>query len=594
VRAVRICFFLVILFSLCNSAAAAPVELLGIWNGTFSSDSGHEGTIANLTIRSDGSCQGKWLVYGGPVDLGASSGSYTFADGQIQFTLLGTATGFGSISQYKLTGSGSMEGLRISGDYSIVFYNLVWREYDYTSDTGVWQVSRDEFAEPEIRIEPTAIEAYCLEGSTQPQPISGAALKSSAGEVECEAVQSTTGPIPPPQVAPKVRKKLSLQDSEGSEKVLDVPAYRWRHGCGPTVIAMIIAYYDMHGYDDLFPGDARTQSEAINQAIASEGSEANPRHYEDYSLPDDSGEPEVLPDKSESPGGDEHTDDCIADYLKTSWSVLGNFYGWSWSIDLGPAFKAYVNSICPDYKPSYKSYRMSDGTLNWYVLTEQIDRGRPMVFVVDTNLDGLSDHFVTVVGYREAPSRQYGCFDMWYPHDVIRWADFKKIAQDQPWGVREAWSFRLAPLSSQSIVIHNDGRKPLSVTSILTQTPADWLDWAPEAPFEVPPHDYVEMNIIVDCGRAPCDQTTTRLLVYSNDPNDNPYPQGVHITVTKPNSSRDFNQDCRVDFKDLAVLARHWLGNEPAFDIAPAPGGDGIVNMLDFAVLSRNWPKEAR
>jgi serine protease len=50
----------------------------------------------------------------------------------------------------------------------------------------------------------------------------------------------------------------------------------------------------------------------------------------------------------------------------------------------------------------------------------------------------------------------------------------------------------------------------------------------------------------------------------------------------------DFTADCWVDFEDLTVLARYWLQNEPAVDIAPVDG-DGIVNFLDFAKLAENW-----
>jgi hypothetical protein len=39
---------------------------------------------------------------------------------------------------------------------------------------------------------------------------------------------------------------------------------------------------------------------------------------------------------------------------------------------------------------------------------------------------------------------------------------------------------------------------------------------------------------------------------------------------------------------DLARLSGHWLGNEPALDVAP-PGGDGIINLRDFAVLAERW-----
>lgn len=52
----------------------------------------------------------------------------------------------------------------------------------------------------------------------------------------------------------------------------------------------------------------------------------------------------------------------------------------------------------------------------------------------------------------------------------------------------------------------------------------------------------------------------------------------------------DFNRDCIISFKDLAILADQWLQPPgiPSADIAP-PGGDGIVQHLDLAVVVGQW-----
>lgn len=50
----------------------------------------------------------------------------------------------------------------------------------------------------------------------------------------------------------------------------------------------------------------------------------------------------------------------------------------------------------------------------------------------------------------------------------------------------------------------------------------------------------------------------------------------------------NLDRDCDVDYDDLAILAEYWLKDELSADIAPI-GGDGIVNMPDFAVLAKNW-----
>ena len=60
----------------------------------------------------------------------------------------------------------------------------------------------------------------------------------------------------------------------------------------------------------------------------------------------------------------------------------------------------------------------------------------------------------------------------------------------------------------------------------------------------------------------------------------------VHEIDNDPDS--DFNDDGRVDSDDLIILAYYWLQAEPAVDIMPV-GGDGIVNIMDFSELAKNY-----
>lgn len=262
-----------------------------------------------------------------------------------------------------------------------------------------------------------------------------------------EPQQSKTGPTPPPGVAEKVREPAALA---GAEVQLEVPPYSWRHGCGPTAVGMVVGYYDVLGYRDLIPGETFSQTDNVDQAIASGGDFSNPNplgyeeHYEDYSTPEDY-YPDLLTDDYIAEGRPAHGDNCIADYMDTSKSTRNNYYGWSWSSDLGASFTSYVNQQNSAYSPSYAQYWMG-GTLTWSVLTTEIDDGRPMVFLVDTDGDGETDHFVTVVGYRDLPTQQYGCLDTWWPPDVVRWCDFEQIDNGQPWGVWGGWALNLGPI----------------------------------------------------------------------------------------------------------------------------------------------------
>jgi hypothetical protein len=48
----------------------------------------------------------------------------------------------------------------------------------------------------------------------------------------------------------------------------------------------------------------------------------------------------------------------------------------------------------------------------------------------------------------------------------------------------------------------------------------------------------------------------------------------------------DFNADGRIDGADVSVLVDHWHQNEPAYDVAPPPFGDGIVDVQDLIVVA--------
>ncbi|MHC4146345.1 MAG: Kelch repeat-containing protein [Planctomycetota bacterium] len=54
----------------------------------------------------------------------------------------------------------------------------------------------------------------------------------------------------------------------------------------------------------------------------------------------------------------------------------------------------------------------------------------------------------------------------------------------------------------------------------------------------------------------------------------------------------DFNGDGVVDGADISVMVDHWHTDEPSCDIAPAPCGDGIVDVQDLILLSEYLLKE--
>jgi hypothetical protein len=277
----------------------------------------------------------------------------------------------------------------------------------------------------------------------------------SAGVPTQEASQvralTTTGPVPPAEVKPAIGARSAVA-AAGETVISGVPAYIWHDGCGPTSTGMVLGYWDGHGYPDLIPGDASTETDAAYQAIASHGTDAVPGHYEDYASPEDEGGG-ILPDKSEAPAGDEHESDSVADFMHTSWSVEGLAYGWSYTNMVGPAFRAFVELRLTGVTASSADYYYGTtaSSLTFARFMQEIDSGRPLVFFVDSSGDGSTDHAVAAIGYRETNDyAEYACWDTW--DAAIRWQRFRGMSSSYKWGVGGATALSLTGGSPLPVV----------------------------------------------------------------------------------------------------------------------------------------------
>jgi hypothetical protein len=258
---------------------------------------------------------------------------------------------------------------------------------------------------------------------------------------------TTTGPVPPKSVEPATGARRAVAAT--GETVLSVPAYLWRDGCAPTSTGMVLGYWDGHGFPDLVPGDASTDTAAAYQLVASHGAAGAQGHYEDYSLPQDDGSA-VLADKSEEPAGDEHVSDSVADFMHTSFSVEGLAYGWSWTNMVGPAFVDYAELHLTGVTASYADLYYGESgmwALTFARLQQEIDAGRPMVLCVDCNGDGTVDHAVTGIGYRETGGYpEYACWDTW--SKAIRWQRYRAVSGSYAWGVGSGTALSLTESGS--------------------------------------------------------------------------------------------------------------------------------------------------
>lgn len=205
---------------------------------------------------------------------------------------------------------------------------------------------------------------------------------------------------------------LAINANATSVVLSDMPAYNWYHGCGPTAAASIFGYYDLNGYDFLFDAsgwdDVRQRSNVKDEI-------SSPAHNSKYdSHPDASGP--APPDTS------------IADFFHTS---EGQPYGWSYLRDADDAFIDYA---------SYRGYNdwdarnesFASGAFTWNDFTNEIDNDRPIMFLIDTDADGGTDHFVPVFGYDDV-AMKYACYTTWSENETISWRSFQGMGNF--WGI---------------------------------------------------------------------------------------------------------------------------------------------------------------
>lgn len=214
----------------------------------------------------------------------------------------------------------------------------------------------------------------------------------------------------------------------------NVPAYNWYHGCGPTAAASIIGYYDLHGYDNLFPGSVW---KVVSQTVNVQDQISSPAHNAKYDPdPDDPNLP-VPPNTS------------IACWFQTS---VNQAYGWSYQSRADDALEGYARYRGYSGATShYESY----GAFTWSDLVGEINAGRPMMFLVDSDGDGGTDHFVPVLGYedRGASGQFYGCYTTWSEQETVAWYQFRGMSTDYSWGVAYGTYFMIPEPSSIALLV---------------------------------------------------------------------------------------------------------------------------------------------
>ncbi len=170
---------------------------------------------------------------------------------------------------------------------------------------------------------------------------------------------------------------------------IQVPAYTGPCGCGPLAVASILGYWDMFGYEGLFGASDRDQL-MLTESITSELSD-----------------------------------------IAALFDPDGN--GWSDIEDAVPTFEHYaMDHGGYDFEASNVGF-----TRFQYQFKDEINSGHPVLFLVDSNGDGNSDHFVPVLGYddRGVQGLYYGFYTNWTEDETLQWEAFTSISNQAAWGV---------------------------------------------------------------------------------------------------------------------------------------------------------------
>ncbi len=96
------------------------------------------------------------------------------------------------------------------------------------------------------------------------------------------------------------------------------------------------------------------------------------------------------------------------------------------------ALTEYPTWADPSYAGLFDVQEWYYDASTWAAYKAEIDAGRPVVLLVDTDGDGGTDHFVTGIGYSENPN-QYAIHDTW--DNGVHWFAWRGLATGNRWGI---------------------------------------------------------------------------------------------------------------------------------------------------------------
>jgi hypothetical protein len=236
-------------------------------------------------------------------------------------------------------------------------------------------------------------------------------------------------------------------------RIGDVPNYEWYAGCAPTAAGMLMAYWDAHGFDGLVRGQpGLLMNPDVWTLIATK------EHLDDYVPFDpnnaaryDDSTGDLIPDNSTKDPSLRHENNCLADFMHTSWYSDQVGYGitlLSRVCDGLMEYTAKAPSLTGTTGVNYIGYakELTAQSFKWEDLRYQVDTGHPLLAAVDVNGDGGTDHMVTVVGYCQIGSaRLYAFHSTW--DNTVYWGTFEMMKHQVCYGIWSGFIFDIVDVS---------------------------------------------------------------------------------------------------------------------------------------------------
>jgi len=170
----------------------------------------------------------------------------------------------------------------------------------------------------------------------------------AASTAGIEPIFMNTQPTP----ASAASRQIVRRPPESAVILDEVPTSRWAYGCAATSAGMMFGYYDRNGYPDMYTGQTNKGVAPLRNVgyrtalVASKKGRDRNRswgHVNDYWVSYGMSGPDPYVVK----GRDEHTWDCVADFLGTNqwrWDFIGDDGLTDFNVDGSTALWAYSSS----------------------------------------------------------------------------------------------------------------------------------------------------------------------------------------------------------------------------------------------------------